>query len=74
MSVVSYSDVLEAYHLVKDVVCRTPVLTSQAVNSQSQAQVFFKCENFQRIGAFKFRGAYHAIKRLQLSDWQKPVF
>jgi threonine dehydratase len=48
---------------------RTPVLTSRLVNEQTQAQVFFKCENFQRTGSFKFRGAYNALA--QLSDAQK---
>lgn len=48
---------------------RTPVLTSKMLNQISGASLFFKCENFQRMGAFKMRGAVHAI--LQLSDDQK---
>ncbi len=47
----------------------TPVLTSRTVNQRTGAQVFFKCENFQRTGSFKFRGAYNALA--QLSDEQK---
>jgi threonine dehydratase len=43
---------------------RTPVLTSSGLNRLSGAQLFFKCENFQRGGAFKFRGACHAVSRL----------
>ncbi|AZG08105.1 threo-3-hydroxy-L-aspartate ammonia-lyase [Pigmentiphaga sp. H8] len=43
---------------------RTPVLTSHTVDARTGASVFFKCENFQRMGAFKFRGAYHALARL----------
>ena len=47
----------------------TPVMTSQTLNQIIRADVFMKCENFQRMGAFKFRGAYNAM--LQLSDAQK---
>ncbi|WP_192821402.1 pyridoxal-phosphate dependent enzyme [Rufibacter sp. LB8] len=48
---------------------RTPVLTSRLLNEIAGAEVFFKCENFQRMGAFKMRGAMNAV--LQLSDAQK---
>jgi threonine dehydratase len=47
----------------------TPVLTSRTLNRRVGAEVFLKCENFQRVGAFKFRGAFNAIS--QLSDVQK---
>ena len=43
---------------------RTPVMTSRMVDERSGAQVFFKCENFQRMGAFKFRGAFNALSQL----------
>ncbi|NMM23570.1 MAG: threo-3-hydroxy-L-aspartate ammonia-lyase [Phycicoccus sp.] len=43
---------------------RTPVLTSRTLNARTGAQVFLKCENFQRVGAFKFRGAYNAVSAL----------
>ncbi|HEX3050831.1 MAG TPA: threo-3-hydroxy-L-aspartate ammonia-lyase [Aggregatilineaceae bacterium] len=48
---------------------RTPVLTARTLNQQVGADVFLKCENFQRIGAFKARGAFNAI--IQLSDAEK---
>lgn len=48
---------------------RTPVLTSRLISNIAGAEIYFKCENFQRMGAFKMRGATHAI--LQLSDEQK---
>ncbi|MCL4171091.1 UNVERIFIED_CONTAM: hypothetical protein GTU68_054268, partial [Idotea baltica] len=54
---------------IKNYIHRTPVLSSQTINENSGAQVFFKCENFQKMGAFKMRGAINAI--LQLSDEQK---
>ncbi|MBD3253735.1 MAG: pyridoxal-phosphate dependent enzyme [Candidatus Lokiarchaeota archaeon] len=66
---VEYKDVKGAYKRVKDAVNKTPVMTSRTLNEITQAQVFLKCENFQRIGAFKMRGAYNAIS--QLSNEQK---
>ncbi len=50
---------------------RTPVMTSRTLDERVSGQVFLKCENFQRVGAFKFRGAYHAISRL--SDKQRAA-
>jgi threonine dehydratase len=47
----------------------TPVMTSQTLNDLTGAQIFLKCENFQRMGAFKFRGAYNAMS--QLTEGQK---
>lgn len=66
---VSYTDIEAAAGRLKGVGHRTPVLTSRTVNQRTNAQVFFKCENFQRAGSFKFRGAYNALS--QLSDEQK---
>ena len=62
-------DVKEAVKRVKPYVHHTPVLTSTTINGMLNALVFFKCENFQRMGAFKFRGAINAI--LQLSDEER---
>ncbi len=59
-------DVKEAVKRVTPYVHHTPVLTSATINGMLNASVFFKCENFQRMGAFKFRGAINAI--LQLSE------
>lgn len=56
--------VLEAAAHIAGVAHHTPVLTSQSINDLTGCTVFFKCENFQRVGAFKFRGAYNAISRL----------
>jgi threonine dehydratase len=49
------------------------VLTSRTVNERTGAEVFFKCENFQRIGAFKFRGAYNALAQLDAGQRQRGV-
>lgn len=59
-----YQDVQEAAERLRNVVHRTPVLTSQTLNGRLDAEVFFKCENLQKVGAFKFRGAYNAIAKL----------
>ncbi|MCX5589736.1 threo-3-hydroxy-L-aspartate ammonia-lyase [Alcaligenes endophyticus] len=67
----SYEDVLMAAHTLRNVVLRTPVLSSRSLNEQYDAQFFFKCENFQRIGAFKFRGGFNALA--QLSDEQRKA-
>ncbi|MDY8137928.1 threonine/serine dehydratase [Aquimarina sp. 2201CG5-10] len=57
------------HQLIKPYIHRTPILTSRLLNQISGADLYFKCENFQKMGAFKMRGATHAI--LQLSDEQK---
>lgn len=57
-------DITAAYKRLAGLVNRTPVLTSRTLNQLTGAQVFLKCENFQRGGAFKFRGAYNAISQL----------
>jgi threonine dehydratase len=58
---IHYADVAAAHARLQGVAHRTPVHTSQTANSLTGAQLFFKCENFQRMGAFKFRGAYNAL-------------
>ncbi|MGT2458594.1 threo-3-hydroxy-L-aspartate ammonia-lyase [Cupriavidus basilensis] len=58
---ISYDDVVQAHRRLEGVAHRTPVMTSTTADAASGAQLFFKCENFQRMGAFKFRGAYNAI-------------
>ena len=63
MPTLSYSDVEAAAQAIAGVAHRTPVMSSRQVNDSLGAQVFFKCENFQRVGAFKFRGAYNALSR-----------
>jgi threonine dehydratase len=66
---VNYADIVAAADRLSNVAHRTPVLTSRTVNARANCQVFFKCENFQRAGSFKFRGAYNALS--QLSHQQK---
>ena len=51
----------EAHARIKDKINRTPVLTSATLDAQARARLFFKCENFQKVGAFKARGATNAV-------------
>jgi threonine dehydratase len=63
MTSISYDDVAAAHERIAGAVHRTPVLTSVTANERTGASLFFKAENLQRMGAFKFRGAYNAISR-----------
>src|SRR5215469_18482973 len=58
---ISFDDIVSAHQRIASVAHRTLVLTSTTANEMVGAQLYFKCENFQRMGAFKFRGAYNAI-------------
>jgi threonine dehydratase len=56
--------ILDAHERIKSFISHTPVMTSQSVNEQAGCNVFFKCENFQKVGAFKARGAMNAALSL----------
>ncbi len=60
---VAWRDIAAAAATLRGVAHRTPVRTSRTADERCAAQLYFKCENFQRMGAFKFRGAYHALAR-----------
>ncbi|NHJ46556.1 MAG: pyridoxal-phosphate dependent enzyme [Asgard group archaeon] len=64
-----FDKVEAAYNRIKNYVNKTPVMTSTTLDQIVNAQCYFKCENFQKIGAFKFRGAINTV--LQLSDEEK---
>jgi threonine dehydratase len=64
---VSFDDIARAHERIRPQAKRTPVMTSATVNALTGASVFFKCENFQRMGAFKFRGAFNALSQLKNS-------
>jgi threonine dehydratase len=64
MDIPTYDDVLAAAQRIKPFVHRTPVLTSATLNGKVQSEVFFKCENLQKVGAFKARGATNAVMSL----------
>jgi threo-3-hydroxy-L-aspartate ammonia-lyase len=58
---INFADITAAAARLKGVAHRTPVHTSSTANARTGAELFFKCENFQRMGAFKFRGGYNAL-------------
>ena len=70
---VSYADVAAAAERLAGHAHRTPVMTSHTVDERTGARVFFKCENLQRMGAFKFRGAYNAMSRLSPDERRRGV-
>ncbi|MFL6712250.1 MAG: threo-3-hydroxy-L-aspartate ammonia-lyase [Sulfurifustis sp.] len=70
---VSYDDVAHAAERLAGVAHCTPVLTSATIDRRIGAHVFFKCENLQRAGAFKFRGAYNAIALLDAEQKRRGV-
>jgi threonine dehydratase len=65
---VTYDDVVQAADRLAGVAHRTPVVTSRTLDERLSARLFLKCENLQRAGAFKFRGAYNAIARLSPAE------
>jgi threonine dehydratase len=73
LSIPTISDIKEAHKIIEPYAHRTPVLSSTKVNSKAGTEVFFKCENFQKVGAFKFRGACNAVLTLSDNDAQQGV-
>jgi len=69
----TFADVAAAHERIKAAAKRTPVLTSATIDALTGARVHFKCENFQRMGAFKFRGAYNALSQLDPEQKRKGV-
>ena len=70
---VTHGDIVAAAGRLRGIAHRTPVHTSATVDERTRARVFFKCENFQRMGAFKFRGAYNALARLSSEQRARGV-
>ncbi len=71
--ILTCEDIRAAAKRLQGVAHRTPVLTSSYLNHRTRNRLYFKCENFQRVGAFKFRGAYHAISQLQEAERRRGV-
>jgi len=68
MKIPVFEDIIDAHQLIRDFIHCTPVMTSSAINAITGAEIFFKCENLQKTGAFKFRGACNAV--FSLTDEQ----
>ncbi|TFF96235.1 MAG: threonine/serine dehydratase [Promethearchaeota archaeon] len=69
----SYQDIIDAYEMIKNFINKTPVMTSRTLNEKTEAEIFLKCENFQKVGAFKMRGAINAISHLSEEQKNKGV-
>jgi threonine dehydratase len=70
---VNFNDILSASERLRGVAHRTPVLTSRQFNEEAGCEVFFKAENLQRAGAFKFRGAYNKIASLSETERRRGI-
>ena len=70
---ITLQDIRSAHDRIRHAVIRTPVMTSHTVNRMADCRVFFKCENLQKVGAFKFRGAYNAVSQLTEDEKQRGV-
>ncbi|MBP9952475.1 MAG: pyridoxal-phosphate dependent enzyme [Cypionkella sp.] len=73
MYIPTFDDVIAAHERIKPYIHRTPVLTSSYLNALTGAELFFKCENFQKAGAFKVRGASNAVFGLHEDQLAKGV-
>ena len=70
---ITFDDVAAAAQRLKGHAHRTPVLTSRTADERTGARVFFKAENFQRMGAFKFRGAFNALAKFSPAQRERGV-
>ena len=69
----TYEKILKASQKLQNIAHTTPLLTSRTLNELTGFEVYIKAENFQRVGAFKFRGAYNAISKLTPEQRSKGV-
>jgi threonine dehydratase len=69
----TFNQILEARERIRGVAHRTPVVTSRQFNEEAGCELFFKCENLQRAGAFKFRGAYNKIATLTPEERRRGI-
>jgi threonine dehydratase len=69
----NYSDIQDAHERIKNFIHKTPVLSSSSINDILGVNLFFKCENFQKVGAFKFRGAANAVRLLNYEEAKRGV-
>ncbi len=70
---ISKSDIEQAHDLIRPFIHKTQIMTCKTINEVTGAEVYFKCENFQKIGAFKIRGGMHASLKLSKEDLHKGI-
>ena len=70
---ITLKDIEKAHDRIRPFIHRTPILTNSSLNELSGAELFFKCENFQKAGSFKIRGATNAVQLLSEEDLKKGI-
>ena len=70
---ITAEDIIKAHERIKPFIHKTPVLTSKTINKLTGSNIYFKCENFQKIGAFKIRGGMNAVLSLPKEKQQKGI-
>lgn len=73
MNLPTFADIEKAHERIRPYIHRTPVMTSKSINEIVGAELFFKCENLQKVGAFKFRGACNSVFSLSEEEAQNGV-
>ena len=73
LSMISLSAIQEAHDRIRPFIHRTPILINQTINQRAGAELYFKCENFQKIGAFKARGGTNAVLQLSPAELENGV-
>ncbi|MFC2138938.1 pyridoxal-phosphate dependent enzyme [Bacteroidota bacterium] len=73
MPIPTYPEIQVAHNRIKPFIHQTPVVTSESLNNITGCNLYFKCENFQKVGAFKYRGATNALQTLPISKIQNGV-
>ena len=70
---IEINDIKKAHNRIKSFIHKTPVLSSESINTITKSEIYFKCENFQKVGAFKPRGATNAVLSLSKEELEKGV-
>ena len=70
---VTLKDIVDAHNRISPFIHRTPVLTNKSLNELSGAELYFKCENFQKAGSFKIRGATNTVELLNQDELDKGI-
>ena len=72
-SMINFEDIKNAREKIADHIFETPVLSNRSINNLVNANLFFKCENFQKTGSFKIRGASNAVFSFPEADLKKGI-
>ena len=70
---ISFKEIQDAHNRIQPFIHRTPVLTNSSLNEMTGADLYFKCENFQKVGAFKIRGATNTVLQLSKNELSRGV-